>query len=151
MAANNETGILQQEAFMPGASPEGSPFSATSPNGWERPWPRSGSRWTRSGGCNFNAGGPGRWFHQVSSPRDVLLLYSSGGLKEMNRRAGTENVAGILSMVAALGTVSSMTSDTLEERAQWRNDFENKVRRTLSRAVVFWENVPSACGIPRPF
>ena len=43
-------------------------------------------------------------------------------------------------MVAALkDRESSMTSDTLEERAQWRNDFENKVLRTLPGSRVLGE------------
>lgn len=101
MAANNETGVLQPWSrvrdLCRGA---GVPFACDASQ-WVGKLPSSGL-----GGCDFVSacahkfGGPvGVGFLKVPDAFEPLL---SGGPQEEGRRAGTENVAGILSMVAAL-------------------------------------------------
>tara|TARA_B100002003_G_scaffold16533_1_gene13757 strand:- start:73 stop:549 length:477 start_codon:yes stop_codon:yes gene_type:complete len=54
------------------------------------------------------------------------VLYSQlvGGAQEEGRRAGTENVAGVLSMMAALGKrESQLASGSVQEKEAWRNAF----------------------------
>ena len=47
-----------------------------------------------------------------------------GGPQEEGRRAGTENVAGVLSMMAALAErEAALAGDTIIEREAWRNAF----------------------------
>ena len=54
----------------------------------------------------------------------VLRSQMVGGPQEVRRRAGTENVAGVLSMMAALaGREAVLAGDTIIEREAWRNAF----------------------------
>jgi cysteine desulfurase len=103
MAANNETGILQPwRETLSLCREHDLPFFCDAAQ-WIGKLPPDGL-----GGCDFfcgsahKFGGPrGVGFLKCPSERRVepLLL---GGPQEDGRRAGTENVAGVLSMVAAL-------------------------------------------------
>ncbi len=142
MAANNETGILQPwETLHAWCQSRGIAFFCDVAQ-WMGRLPAQGLgqvEWLS--GCGHKHGGPKGVGFIKCPPKGRFTPLLLGGPQEMNRRAGTENVAGILSMVAALkDRESSMTSDTLEERAQWRNDFENKVRRTLPGSRVLGES-----------
>ena len=55
-----------------------------------------------------------------------------GGPQEEGRRAGTENVAGVLAMIAALAErEAAMTARALEEKAGVRAGFEAALRRAV--------------------
>lgn len=100
MAANNETGVLQPWTRVQDLCREaGTPFACDASQ-WFGKLPAAGL-----GSCDFVAacghkfGGPaGVGFLKVPESFDPLLR---GGPQEEGRRAGTENVAGILAMVAA--------------------------------------------------
>lgn len=54
----------------------------------------------------------------------VLRSQMVGGPQEVGRRAGTENVAAVLSMMAALvEREAALAGDTIIEREAWRNAF----------------------------
>ncbi|MCP5523417.1 MAG: cysteine desulfurase [Verrucomicrobiales bacterium] len=72
-----------------------------------------------------------------------------GGLQEEGRRAGTVNVAGILSMVAALeergARVASPSGDSAEAlpvRASWRDQFVEALKDAVPGVRVLGESVP---------
>ena len=101
MAANNETGVIQPWMRVREVCHEaGVPFACDASQ-WVGKLPASGL-----GSCDFVSacahkfGGPvGVGFLKVPESFEPLLL---GGPHEEGRRAGTENVAGVLAMVAAL-------------------------------------------------
>ena len=69
------------------------------------------------------------------APQPLLV----GGAQEESRRAGTENVAGVLSMMAALqARENSMTDpEALAHRRGWQTEFErNMLRRVIGSRVV---------------
>jgi cysteine desulfurase len=101
MAANNETGVLQPWGEVRDLCLEAGVVFACDASQWVGKLPSGGL-----GACDFVAacahkfGGPvGVGFLRVP---EGFLPSMRGGPQEGGRRAGTENVAGILSMVAAL-------------------------------------------------
>jgi len=113
MAANNETGVLQpwREALAICLQ-------------WEVPYFCDAAQWIGKlpafglGECTFVSGAA----HKFGGPKGVGLLKCPakgrvepllrGGPQEEGRRAGTENVAGILSMLAALEVREKLMRDT---------------------------------------
>ena len=113
MAANNETGVLQpwREALAICRQ-------------WEVPFFCDAAQWIGKlpanglGECEFVSGAA----HKFGGPKGVGLLKCPakgrvepllrGGPQEEGRRAGTENVAGILSMLAALEVREKLMRDT---------------------------------------
>lgn len=60
-----------------------------------------------------------------------------GGPQEEGRRAGTENVAGVLAMVAALEEREAAIRDgALDARLKWREEFERQFTAALPGARV---------------
>lgn len=101
MAANNETGVLQPWPEVRDLCRQAGVPIACDASQWVGKLPADGL-----GGCDFVSacahkfGGPvGVGFLKVPESFEPSLL---GGPQEGGRRAGTENVAGVLSMVAAL-------------------------------------------------
>jgi cysteine desulfurase len=69
-----------------------------------------------------------------------LLL---GGPQEDGRRAGTENVPGVLSMVAALDArVLRMQSGEHQVREAWRTSFESQLGARLPGTEIVGSRVP---------
>lgn len=63
------------------------------------------------------------------------LIY--GGPQEDGRRAGTENVAGVLSMLAALETREALLSQgEATSREAWRTAFDNELARQVPGAMI---------------
>ncbi len=138
MAANNETGVLQPAAELLALCREsGVPFFCDAAQ-WFGKIPAKGL-----GDCAFISGsahkfgGPkGVGFLKVPADRafEPLLL---GGQQEEGRRAGTENVPGVVSMVGALEEREQMLAGTsLEERLRWRTEFERKLLASLPGAEI---------------
>src|ERR1051326_3538947 len=103
MAANNETGVLQPWREAGAICRQwGVPFFCDAAQ-WTGKMPAAGL-----GECDFVSGAA----HKFGGPKGVGFLKCAGkgrvepllrgGPQEEGRRAGTENVAGILSMLAAL-------------------------------------------------
>jgi cysteine desulfurase len=131
MAANNETGVLQpwQSALaMCRAAGVSYVCDATQ---WLGRLPARGL-----GECDFltasahKFGGPvGVGFLAGPEKTAGLLL---GGPQESGRRAGTENLPGILAMVAALKErETALRAGAADERLAWRQRFERELTAAL--------------------
>ena len=104
MAANNETGVLQPWSRVRDLCRRAGALFACDASQWVGRLPAAGL-----GGCDFVSacahkfGGPvGVGFLKVPDGSFSFEPLLSGGPQEEGRRAGTENVAGLLAMVAAL-------------------------------------------------
>ncbi|MBT6449101.1 MAG: cysteine desulfurase [Verrucomicrobiales bacterium] len=125
MAANNETGVLQPWREVREVCAEHDvPFFCDAAQ-WIGKLPSVGL-----GECDFVSG----CAHKFGGPTGVGFLKCPaqggvrsqmvGGPQEEGRRAGTENVAGVLSMIAALAErEAALVSNTIIEREAWRNAF----------------------------
>ncbi|MDG1832974.1 MAG: cysteine desulfurase family protein [Verrucomicrobiota bacterium] len=125
MAANNETGVLQPWREVREVCAEHDvPFFCDAAQ-WIGKLPS-----VSLGECDFVSG----CAHKFGGPTGVGFLKCPaqggvrsqmvGGPQEEGRRAGTENVAGVLSMIAALAErEAALLSDTIIEREAWRNAF----------------------------
>ncbi|MAY05680.1 MAG: cysteine desulfurase [Verrucomicrobiales bacterium] len=125
MAANNETGVLQPWAEVQQLC-----------SGYQIPFFCDAAQWVGKlpakglGDCDFVSG----CAHKFGGPQGVGFLkcpsrgavYSQivGGTQEEGRRAGTENIAGVLSMMAALKKrENQLASGIIQEKEAWRNAF----------------------------
>lgn len=138
MAANNETGVLQPWSEIAAlCRSRGVPFLCDATQ-WIGKLPASGL-----GACDFVSGSA----HKFGGPRGVGFLKCpsetafdpllSGGKQEDGRRAGTENVAGVLAMVAALEVrESALARGAQRERIEWREEFEQALTGELFGASI---------------
>jgi cysteine desulfurase len=62
-----------------------------------------------------------------------------GGGQERGLRAGTENVAGIAGMAAAIGAAKGRQAEEAATLATWRRDMEWEISRIVPEAVFFGE------------
>jgi len=138
MAANNETGVLQpwREALAI-CKQWAVPFFCDAAQ-WIGKLPAHGL-----GECDFVSGAA----HKFGGPKGIGFLKCPakgrvepllrGGPQEEGRRAGTENVAGILAMMAALDAREALLStDEAEKRVEWRKAFEKRMVLDLPRSEV---------------
>jgi len=141
MAANNETGVIQpwREALAM-CQEHGVPFFCDAVQ-WIGKLPASGI-----GACDFVAGSA----HKFGGPRGVGFLKCPGkalieplirgGPQEDRRRAGTENVAGVLAMLAALEEREG--SSEHKQQQSWRDEFERELVTRLPGAAVVGAGQP---------
>lgn len=136
MAANNETGILQPwREVRERCAARGVPFF-TDATQWCGRLPARGL-----GACDFVAGSA----HKFGGPRGVGFLKITdgsrsaalrpllvGGKQQNRRRAGTENVAGVLAMLAALEWCEEQIS---AGGATLRHDVRTRFERDLQAAI----------------
>ena len=132
MAANNETGVLQpwREALAV-CRENGVPIFCDAVQ-WVGRLPAAGlGECDFVSGCAHKFGGPqGVGF--LKCPADFPPLLR-GGPQEEGRRAGTENVAGVLAMLAALEEREAAIRDgALDERLAWRAEFRSGLRRGVA-------------------
>lgn len=133
MAANNETGVLQPWRETLALCREREiPFLCDAAQ-WLGKLPAHGlGDCAFVSGCAHKFGGPkGVGFLKCPARGRVhpLLL---GGPQEEGRRAGTESVAAVLAMIAALTErAAQLTPDTLAARLRLRADFEKLLLRKL--------------------
>ncbi len=136
MAANNETGVLQPwRDALALCREHGVKFFCDAAQ-WIGRMPAEGlGACDLVSGCAHKFGGPqGVGFLKCPANFPPLLR---GGPQEEGRRAGTENVAGILAMVAALEEREVAIRDgAVSERIEWRVHFENDLLAALPRARV---------------
>ena len=138
MAANNETGVLQPWREVAAlCRSRGVPFLCDATQ-WIGKLPASGL-----GACDFVSGSA----HKFGGPRGVGFLKCpsrsalapllSGGKQEDGRRAGTENVAGVLAMLAALEARESLLARGAQrERLGWREEFEQSLTGELAGSSI---------------
>jgi len=141
MAANNETGVLQpwREA-MALCHQHGVPFFCDAAQ-WVGILPAAGlGAADFVSGCAHKFGGPqGIGFLKCPIKTHPLLV---GGPQEGGRRAGTENVAGILSMIAVLAAreTAMQGGAAIAERIAWRSEFESALLLALPEAEIVGAN-----------
>ena len=141
MAANNETGVLQPwRETLALCRANGVPMFCDAAQ-WIGRLPAAGL-----GACDFVSG----CAHKFGGPQGVGFLKCPadfppllrGGPQEEGRRAGTENVAGVLAMVAALEEREAAIRDgALRERIEWRAHFENELTAALPGVRVLGAGV----------
>jgi cysteine desulfurase len=144
MAANNETGVLQPW-----------PEVLELCQGYEVPLLCDAVQWIGKmpaaglGQCHFLSG----CAHKFGGPRGIGFLKCPagfpleplirGGPQEDGRRAGTENVAGAVSMLAALeAREKAMQAGEHEKRSEWRSRFERSMMSQLPGAEVVGIRAP---------
>lgn len=143
MAANNETGALQGWRALAAACREhGVPFVCDAAQ-WVGKESAAGL-----GGCDFVSG----CAHKFGGPQGVGFLKAPlaltpllvGGPQEEGRRAGTENVAGVLAMVAALEERERQLVDEKHraERVAWRDALERDLLAALPSVRVIAGDSP---------
>ena len=137
MAANNETGVLQPWQHMAEICREREvPFFCDAAQ-WLGKLPALGlGKCDFVSACAHKFGGPkGIGFLKVArGPFEGLIL---GGQQEEGRRAGTENVAGVSAMLAALEVRELAIAERKHvSRAAWRDEFERRLTKSLSVQVV---------------
>ncbi|MBI5768325.1 MAG: cysteine desulfurase [Verrucomicrobia bacterium] len=138
MAANNETGVLQpwSKAHDLCAASD-VPFFCDATQ-WCGRLPASGL-----GGCDFVAGSA----HKFGGPRGVGFLRCPagsplhplvhGGKQQDGRRAGTENVAGVVAMLAALEWCEGQLAAGADAaRRAARDRFERALREAMPGAAI---------------
>ena len=137
MAANNETGVLQPWRELLAICRQ-----------WEVPMFTDAVQWIGKlpgrglGECDFVSGSA----HKFGGPKGVGFLKCAdgalrpllhGGPQEEGRRAGTENVAGVLSMVAAIeDREQRIKANEHLRRLEWRYAFERDLATSLPDARI---------------
>jgi cysteine desulfurase len=144
MAANNETGVIQPWQQVLELCREAAVPFACDASQWVGKLSASGL-----GSCDFVSacahkfGGPvGVGFLKVPESFQPLLW---GGPQEEGRRAGTENVAGILAMVAALEERQRLFQadlDALTSRQSIRDRWMEQLEAAIPGAEVLGRGVP---------
>ena len=125
MAVNNETGVLQPWRVVRELCAEHDmPFFCDAAQ-WIGKLPSAGlGKCDFVSGCAHKFGGPTGVGFLKCPAQGALRAQMVGGPQEEGRRAGTENVAGVLSMMAALAEREAvLAGDTIIEREAWRNAF----------------------------
>lgn len=138
MAANNETGVVQpwREALAL-CRGRGVAFFCDAVQ-WLGKLPARGlGECDWASGCAHKFGGPRGVGFLKCPDRGRVEPFIVGGQQEDGRRAGTENLAGVMAMVAALGVRESQL-DRQEQliRVGWRSAFEAALVKTLPGAEI---------------
>jgi cysteine desulfurase len=141
MAANNETGILQpwREALAI-CRDHGVPFACDAAQ-WIGKLPAAGlGQADFVIGSAHKFGGPvGAGFMKVPPKFRPYLV---GGPQEDGRRAGTENVPGILSMIAAWAERErQMAEGGIDQRESWRDRFIGELQGILPDTEIIGHRV----------
>ena len=125
MAANNETGVLQPWTEVQQLCSEYQIPIFCDAAQWIGKLPAKGlGDCDFVSGCAHKFGGPQGVGFLKCPPRGAVYSQLVGGTQEEGRRAGTENVAGVLSMMAALGErENQLASGMTQEKEAWRNAF----------------------------
>jgi cysteine desulfurase len=138
MAANNETGVLQPWREVLALCREAKVTFFCDAAQWVGKLPSRGlGSCDFVSGCAHKFGGPkGVGFLKCpSASRTTPLLV--GGKQEDGRRAGTENVAGVLSMMAALAAREQLLAGGEHQgRLAWRAAFERNLLDRLPGSEI---------------
>jgi cysteine desulfurase len=144
MAANNETGVIQPwREILAICQSYQVPFFTDAVQ-WLGKMPAKGL-----GDCDFVSGAA----HKFGGPRGIGFLkvphkghvtpLLHGGKQERGVRAGTENVATIAAMMAALEVREKQMSHNQHLlRGVWRDNFEREFLRALPEAVIIGAKSP---------
>jgi cysteine desulfurase len=131
MAANNETGVVQPwPTALALCQEHGVSFACDAAQFLGKLPARPLGSCTMLSGCAHKFGGPpGVGILKAPGLLHPMFL---GGHQEDGRRAGTENLPGILSLVAAWGErEQQLASGGADQRLPWRDRFVNEALRLL--------------------
>jgi len=137
MAANNETGVLQPwREVRDLCRDRGIPFICDAAQ-WIGKLPATGfGDCDFVSGCAHKFGGPkGAGFLKVPA-QGRFHASTVGGRQEEGRRAGTENVPGVLSMMAALAKRAGQLADGVDARHRLRSGFEARLLEALPGSEI---------------
>lgn len=87
-------------------------------------------------GCAHKFGGPKGVGFLMMRDETEALAFLRGGPQEEGRRAGTENYPGIEAMVAALETLTPVSSEIADEQARLRDSFERGLMELFDGLLV---------------
>jgi cysteine desulfurase len=148
MAANNETGVLQPWREVLALCREREVPLFCDATQWIGKLPAN-----RLGDCDFVSGSA----HKFGGPKGVGFLKCPakgrvepllrGGMQEEGRRAGTENVAAVLAMVAALEARETALREAMMENGKWRMEslraaFEKRMQAVLAGSKIVGSDAP---------
>ena len=139
MAANNETGVFQPWRVARAMCRErGVPFLCDAAQWVGKLTAKGLGACDFVSGCAHKFGGPqGVGFLKVRAKFRALIV---GGPQEEGRRAGTENVAGVLAMIAALEERErQIARGGIGERVAMRREFESALRRAMPGVRIVGE------------
>lgn len=132
VAANNETGVLQPWEETSRICAEYDVPLLCDAAQWIGRLPASSFATVGYvSGCAHKFGGPpGVGF--LRCPHDLQPIFR-GGLQEEGRRAGTENVPGVLAMIATLAECAATMSEStaMSARLAWKTAFEDEIVKTI--------------------
>ena len=129
MAANNETGVLQPWREVQALCHEHEIQFFCDAAQWVGKLPAAGlGECDFVSGCAHKFGGPTGIGFLKCPPKGALHAQLVGGPQEEGRRAGTENVAGVLSMLAALvERETSLANGGEVAKKTMRDDFISRI------------------------
>jgi cysteine desulfurase len=141
MASNNETGVLQDWRGALAACRENRVQYFCDATQWLGKLPAK-----RLGDCDFVSGSG----HKFGGPRGVGFLkvpgkgviepMMMGGAQESGRRAGTENVPGVLAMIRALEVREGLLAAGKQgERKAWRKEFIHDLLAKVEGTAIVGE------------
>jgi cysteine desulfurase len=138
MAANNETGVLQPwREILSLCRKHEVPLFCDGAQ-WIGKEPAQGlGECDYVSGCAHKFGGPRGVGFLKTPPRGRFYPLLRGGGQEAGRRAGTENVAGVLSMVAALEhREQSLAEHSIPEKIRLREEFETRLEEAIPHTEI---------------
>ncbi|MCZ7641116.1 MAG: aminotransferase class V-fold PLP-dependent enzyme [Verrucomicrobia bacterium] len=147
MAANNETGVLQPWREVAALCRERGIWFGCDAAQWVGKLPAAGlGACPLLTGCAHKFGGPpGVGF--LKGPPTLRPLFR-GGPQEDRRRAGTQNLPGILAMVACLESRErELAAGGADSRTVWRDRFVARVQQALPGTELLGAEAP-ASGTP---
>lgn len=146
MAANNETGVLQPFEPLREACARRGVTLAVDAAQWVGKLPMNRlSGIPLLAACAHKFGGPqGVGFLRCPAHAAPWIV---GGPQENGRRAGTENVPGVLAMVAALGSRESLlgpipSNDAVAIRQAWRDAFIQSLQSAVPGVEILGSGTP---------
>ena len=149
MAANNETGVLQPWNEIEAVCRAGGVRYFCDATQWLGKLPGAGlgagAAWLIASGHKFGAP-KGTGFVKLPEGREEPdFVIQAGGLQQAGHRAGTEDVAGIAALSAALVEAEQKHVVWESQRLRWRENFE----RELASAVPGTRIVTADTGAER--
>ena len=142
MAANNETGVLQPwPEILQLCRAHAIPFACDAAQ-WVGKLPGAGlGECDFATGCAHKFGGPvGVGFMKVPAKFRAFII---GGGQEDGRRAGTQNVAGVLAMMAAWQLrEQSLAAGEAVRHEDWRDNFIEQVGAEVAEFEVLGSGAP---------
>ena len=144
MAANNETGVIQPwQKVLELCQKRGVPFFCDAAQWIGKMAARGVGECDWISGCAHKFGGPKGVGFLKCPANTALIPLIFGGEQEQTRRSGTENVAGVVAMIAALEECESrLATQVHDERVRWRDHFEAVLAKRVRGCTIVGASQP---------